>query len=87
VERALAAARAHTDFVVGFICQENVLAKNPEESASFLYCTPGVRIGRNHHVIIVTIPSLSLTAHDTHYTQGRRVMGSARPTARRRWSS
>ncbi|ELR19526.1 orotidine 5'phosphate decarboxylase [Acanthamoeba castellanii str. Neff] len=45
VERALAAARAHTDFVVGFICQENVLAKNPEESASFLYCTPGVRIG------------------------------------------
>jgi hypothetical protein len=45
VERALAAARAHAEFVVGFICQENVLAKNPDESPAFLYCTPGVRIG------------------------------------------
>lgn len=45
VERALAAARAHKDFVLGFICQENVLAAHPEESPSFLYCTPGVRIG------------------------------------------
>jgi hypothetical protein len=80
VERALAAARAHTDFVVGFICQENVLAKNPEESASFLYCTPGVRIGRNHHVIvvviviviIVTIPHYLLphTTHTTHRVAG-----------------
>jgi len=45
IERALQAARAHQDFVVGFICQENILAKCPDESPAFLYCTPGVRIG------------------------------------------
>jgi hypothetical protein len=66
VERALAAARAHTDFVVGFICQENVLAaKNADESPSFLYCTPGVRIGTVHaaHCALTPRALHALTLH------------------------